>query len=284
MAVTTVPRTTARVTAARRAARSSRRAGSSGTSVAPSFAMARPSRMMKNRMKSITVNESTVPTAPRNAMPPKDASCSKSRLPPSTSQACTVVALIWRFWSSQISSEPTTGICPMSLNVVPCCVPTQACSRTARSAACLANATASAVSGPSNNSRTRIVSVNAEMETRPRIHLLSRCLGGLQQEPDEQRPGDWAEEWLDDAVDEQGDERQARNPEQALVELHVIRGGHAGCVTEPRGFVPRALRASRNRPVRRRGSRDPCPSSEESRGNAGGTRSGPRRARSAARS
>ena len=71
MAVTTVPRTTARVTEEsrvskllapirRRAERASRRGVRS----------ARPSRMMKNRMNSITVNESTVPTAPRNAMPP----------------------------------------------------------------------------------------------------------------------------------------------------------------------------------------------------------------------
>ena len=68
--VSTVPRTTARVTEESRSASASRRSGGSGTSAEPRRAMARPSRMMKNRMNSMTVKDSTVPIAPRKATPP----------------------------------------------------------------------------------------------------------------------------------------------------------------------------------------------------------------------
>ena len=75
--------------------------------------------MMKKSTNSMTVNDSTVPTAPRKAMPPKAASCSNRCLLPSTSQACTWLVLICRFCSSQSMTPPTTGSCVSSSKLWP---------------------------------------------------------------------------------------------------------------------------------------------------------------------
>ena len=81
-----------------------------------------------------------------------------------------------------------------------------------------AKAIASAVSGPRNSTSTSIVSVKAEIEARPRNHFVRRACHGLQQEADEHRPGERAEERLQDLVQQHGDDGDAADREHALVE------------------------------------------------------------------
>ena len=226
-----------------------------------------------------------MPTAPRKAVPPSEASCSNRCLLPSTSQACTWLVLICTFCVQPVETPSRRpAISRQLLEAVPLLLADPDLQPGGEFRRPGARTRARAPSSGRGTGRARASSARRPKSRRGRATISSGAPARLQQEADEDRPGDRAEEGLEDPVHEKCDDRDAGDREHALVEDGRSRRSSAIASQSPRGCAPPARPASRNRPARRRGCRGPCRRSAGSRGSAGETRSAPRRARSAARS
>ena len=160
----------------------------------------------------------------------------------------------------------------------------QSRSRPASSAAWRANAIASAVSGPMKTSNVASGQQRVPRSTRVRAATrVRRALRRLQQEGEEQGPGQRREQRLQDPVEQQREQREAGQREQSAVE-DCVSSRRIGCsvhrwcpATAPRGSAPRGRRGPPDRPSRPRAGAARGRGSAASRGNAGGRRSGPPR-------
>ena len=183
MAVRTVPRTTARVTEESRSASSSRRCGSSGTSAAPSLAMGRPSRMMKKSTNSMTVNDSTVPTAPRKAMPPKGRELLEQVLAALDQPGLHVARADLQVLLQPVHDAADDRQLRQLLEAVPLLLPDPGLKPGREIRGLARERERERRHRTEEQERTSIVSANAEIEARPRNHLTMRACAGCSRKP-----------------------------------------------------------------------------------------------------